>query len=117
MQDRNDIPSYLPGLLSLDSWFGSPDAGQQVLNADCSYRQEIAWSPHGDSLHQLTGRLTLIPDYRKVLGYEEGSLETRIEAQRTFKRFTFGAAVDFLSVTHDDTALGRRGLYALRSPP
>jgi len=101
--DRNDIPSYLPGLLSLDSWFGSPDAGQEVLTADCSYRQEIAWSPRNDSLHQITARLTLTPDYRKVLGYEEGSLETRIEAQRVFKRFTLGAAVDLLSVTHDDT--------------
>ena len=104
--DRNDISSYLPGLLSLDSWFGSPDAGQQVLNADCSYRQEIDWSPHKDSLHLLSGRLILTPDYRKVFGYEEGSLETRIEAQRIIKRFTLGAAVDLLSVTHEDTASG-----------
>ncbi len=100
---RNDIPSYIPGFLSLDSWFGSSGSGSQVLSADCSYRQEIAWSPHNDSLHLLTGRLTLTPGYRKLLGYEEGSFETRIEAQRVIRRLTLGAAVDFLSVTHDDT--------------
>ncbi len=104
--DRNDIPSYLPGALSLDSWFFSPDAGEAVRYADCSYRQEIDWSPRNDSLHLLSGRLTLTPGYRKVLGYEEGSLETRIEAQRVIRRFTFGAAVNLLSVTHADTAAG-----------
>jgi hypothetical protein len=102
--DRNDLPSYLPGLLSLSSWFGSPEVAEQVLNADCSYRQEIAWSPHNDSLHLLTGRLTLTPDYRKLLGYEEGSLDTRFELQRVIRRLTLGAAVDLLAVTHDDTA-------------
>ena len=100
---RNDLPSYIPGFLSLDSWFGSPGTGSQVLSADCSYRQEIAWSPHNDSLHLVTARLTLTPDYRKLLGYEEGSFDTRFEVQRVIRRLTLGAAVDFLSVTHDDT--------------
>lgn len=104
---RNEGSTWLPGYLSLSSIIKSDSLNAAPLDpvhyADLSYRQDIDWSSK-DSLRTSTGNLSITPAYRKIRNYTEGSLETRIELQKTLRQFTIGGAFNLLSLDHKDTA-------------
>jgi hypothetical protein len=101
---QNRLGTWLPGYSSLSSYFGTSNAGEAVSYADISYRQSIDWLPHRDSTAALKGRLSVTPAFRKIRSYIEGSIETRVETDRAVHLWTFGGALNLLSVNHDDTA-------------
>ena len=100
-----DLRSWLPGWRSIASWAGSSALDTGVRYADCSYRQEVEWSPRGDSalpaVERPSGRLSLTPNYREIRGYREAGLETRLEGERPIRRFTLAGAINLLSVNHE----------------
>jgi hypothetical protein len=96
--DAHGALTWVPGFSSLVANDASP-----VRYADISYRQDIEWAPRNDSQKTSRGRLSLTPAWRKIREYLEGSIETRLEADREAGRVTFGGAVNQLSLKHDDT--------------
>ena len=100
---ENSLRTWLPGYSSLSSYFGNSETGKLVHYADLSYRQDINWMPHYDSAAFARGRLSVTPTYRKIRSYVEGSIETRLESDRTAHLWTFGGALNLLSLNHDDT--------------
>jgi len=101
---KTALTTWMPGYSSLSSYFGDAVAGDLVRYADLSYRQDITWAPRGDSGAFAKGRLSVTPSYRKIRGYGEGGIETRLESDRTALLWTLGGALNLLSLNHDDTA-------------
>lgn len=98
------LTTWVPGYRSLYSYFGDAGNADHVRYADLSYRQDINWAPRGDSAVPATGRFSITPSYRKIRGYSEGSVETRLESDRIARFWTFGGALNLLSLNHEDTA-------------
>ena len=105
-----DLASWVPGYRSVASYFGPAELADPVQYANCSYRQEVTWTPRRDSLHAAsdrpTVRLALTPDYQNMRGYREAGIETRLEFERPVRRLTFGAAADLIGADHRDTTPG-----------
>jgi hypothetical protein len=100
---QNSLQTWIPGYSSIASYFGNTSAGEPIRYADLSYRQDIDWKPRHDSAATAKGRLSITPAYRKIRGYIEGSVETRLESFRTVHLWTFGGALNLLSLNHNDT--------------
>ncbi|MBN2188392.1 MAG: hypothetical protein JW699_02980, partial [Chitinispirillaceae bacterium] len=96
--------TWVPGYSSLAEYFGDGASGNVVRYADLSYRQEIRWSPRRDSVPSANGRLSVTPSYRRIRGYGEGGVETRLEYDRVVRLMTFGGALNLFSLSHRDTA-------------
>ncbi|MBN1130973.1 MAG: hypothetical protein JXA71_18435, partial [Chitinispirillaceae bacterium] len=90
--------SFVPGYASL--------AGRNhpiVRYADLSYRQELQWRPRADTIDPARVRLAVTPAFRKIRGYEETAIESRLEIDRPIGRWTFGSALNLLDLGHDDS--------------
>jgi hypothetical protein len=106
--------TWVPGYSSLVSYFTNTHPGQPVRYADLSYRQDIAWLPRSDSGRAAKGRLSITPAYRKIRNYIEGSIETRLETDRTVQDWTFGGALNLVSLSHNDTVGTKYSVYDRR---
>jgi hypothetical protein len=102
----------VPGYSSLSEFFGNHTDGEAVRYADLSYRQNIGWTPRHDSGRTVKARLSLTPAYRKIRSYSEGSMEARLEADRTIGQWNVGGAINLLSLSHDDT-MGTGSSYSV----
>jgi hypothetical protein len=105
--DQTGVGSWVPGFLSLASLMKGDsmnnNSSDPVQYANISYRQDIDWMPK-DSQRTYSGNFHITPAYSKIRNYTENSLESRLEVNKTMRKFTIGGALNVLSLGHIDTA-------------
>jgi hypothetical protein len=96
--------SWAPGYRSIAAFLSDSGGNDPAVKyADLSYRQEVDWRPRNDSARTATAQASITPSYRSIRTYREGGLETRIETARALGKWNIGAALNSLSLNHDDT--------------